>query len=237
MKKIFALATALVLALCAMSIVAFADEVVVYDNEEGTTLYADGHYADPWDGFGIGSNVNVGNIGDITWEDFVNIVKAGDAKVVITFKATSLATWGGGAMQGQFNCWENEDNLQVNPEVTELGDGMYTTVLNIDDCVAKLEAAGGSVDTANNFGIQLWVDECVIYSVKLVTGDVEVTAPAADDTTAETPADDTTAEVPADETTENTETAEETTPAETGIALAIVPMVVAAAAVAVSKRR
>lgn len=51
------------------------------------------------------------------------------------------------------------------------------------------------------------------------------------------PVEDTNTEAPADETVENTETAEETTPAETGIALAIVPMVVAAAAVAVSKRR
>lgn len=56
-------------------------------------------------------------------------------------------------------------------------------------------------------------------------------------TTSAPVADDTTAEVPADETTENTDTAEETTPAETGIALAIIPMAVAAAVIAVSKKR
>lgn len=77
------------------------------------------------------------------------------------------------------------------------------------------------------------------YYVAADNGNLIITtsAPVADDTNAETPADDTAAEVPADETTENTDTDEETTPAETGMALAIIPMAVAAAAIAVSKKR
>lgn len=236
MKKIFAVALAMVMALSCMIVAAFADELVVFESAEGDKLVGGDEYMAAWDGFGIGSDVNTGNIGDITWDEFKAIANAGGAKIVVEFGAASLATWGGGAMQGQFNCWDDEENLQVNPEVTELGDGRYMTVLNLDDCVAKLEATGGAVDSARNFGVQIWADECVIYSVKIVTGDTEVEIPTNFETSDnETLAEDTNEEVPVENPVG--ETTEETTPAETGIALAVVPMIVAAAAVAVSKRR
>lgn len=79
------------------------------------------------------------------------------------------------------------------------------------------------------------------YGVNLTDVSVEILEITSDkvvDAAEETaPVEDTNTEAPADETVENTDTAEETTPAETGIALAVVPMMVAAAAVVASKRR
>lgn len=117
---------------------------------------------------------------------------------------------------------DRESDIQV----VEVVDGAFDTEFTLT--VAKVE--DGSNGLANNIvikGASYGVAVPAITWESFVIVGAEETAPV----------EDTNTEAPADETVENTETADETTPAETGIALAVVPMMVAAAAVVASKRR
>lgn len=231
MKKILALVLALAMALCAMSISVFAENIVLFDNADGDTL----GIVDPWDGFGIGVAVNEKTVGEVTLDDVKAWATQGGVKVVMVFSTTAFATWQTHAPEIQFNCWDNEEALQTNFEVTDLGDGKYQGVVEIDTLVANLEAAGLTVDGINNLGIQVWCDNFTLYSLSVLTGGETVDAPVAEE---EAPAEEV-EEVPAEEEAPATEEApaEETEPAETGLALAVVPMLVAAAAVVISKKR
>ena len=228
MKKILALVLALALALCAMSVSVFAEEIVLLEDANG---WAQVDPAAPWDGFGIGVAVNDKLVGDITLDDVKAIAAAGGAKLVLEFSCSSIATWQTTSPEAQFNCWDNEEALQVNSELTELGDNRYIATFEFDALVANLEAAGLTLDGVNNLGIQVWANDFVLYSAKIVTdGDAAVETPAEE----EAPA---TEEAPVEEETVVEEPTTEEAPAETGLALAVVPMIVAAVAVVASKRR
>ncbi len=109
------------------------------------------------------------------------------------------------------------------------------------NAIAEIINASWSVDTCGNSVVI--ISNTSAWNYDIVSLAVVVPETAAETPADETPAEDTTenTETPAD-TTENTETAEETTPVEkepanTGVALAVVPMAVAAVAVALSKKR
>ena len=239
MKKIFALALALVLALCAMSVSVFAETITLFNNADGDSFRTDGTFCDPWDGFGIGSvAVNEKAIGELSLDEIKAITTAGDAKVVMEFACASFATWQTESPELQFNNWDDEENLQVNSELTDLGDGKWMAVWSLDDCYAKLTATGLTIDDVRCLGVQLWADQFVLYSVKIVTGDdAVIEVPTVDETPAEdvegpVTDEDMVVDVPVED---DAPTADEA-PAETGLALAIVPMIVAAAAVVLSKK-
>ena len=245
MKKIFALVLALVMALCAMSVSVFAETITLFNNPDGDTLKADGTYTYPWDGFGIGSvAVNDKAYGELSIDEIKTITLEGGAKVVMEFACASFATWQTESPELQFNNWDNEEALQVNAELTDLGDGKWMAVWSLDDCYANLTNAGLTIDDVRCLGVQLWADQFVLYSVKIVTGDdANIEAPAVDEAPAEdveAPAEDVEApavdEAPAEDTTVEDAPAADEAPAETGLALAIVPMIIAAAAVVLSKK-
>ncbi len=233
MKKIFALVLALVMALCAMSVSVFAETITLFNNPDGDTFKTDGTYTDPWDGFGLGNvAVNEKAFGDLTIDEIKTITLEGGAKVIMEFACASFATWQTKSPELQFNNWDNEEALQVNSELTDLGNGKWMAVWSLDDCYANLINAGLTVDDIRCLGVQIWADQFVLYNVKIVTGDdAAVEAPVEDEVPVveDTPVVDDTPDVedaPADEV-----------PAETGLALAVVPMIVAAAAVALTKKR
>ncbi len=240
MKKIFALALALVLALCAMSVSVFAETITLFNNPDGDTFKTDGTFCDPWDGFGIGSvAVNEKALGELSLDEIKAITTAGGAKVVMEFTCVSFATWQTESPELQFNNWDNEENLQVNAELTDLGDGKWMAVWNLDDCYTKLTDSGLTIDDVRCLGVQLWADQFALYSLKIVTDGDTIDVPAVEEAPAEdveAPAEDTTTEAPAEDVEAPAEDTATEAPAETGLALAIVPMIVAAAAVVLSKK-
>lgn len=125
--------------------------------------------------------------------------------------------------------------LQDSSAVLNIGDNwkgnFVITLADAKEMTLGTVGAGADVSgvTVSNEGYYIAADNGNLI--------ITTTAPVADDISAEIPTNVTAAEIPADETTENIETAEETTPAETGIALAAVPMAVAAVALALSKKR
>lgn len=115
------------------------------------------------------------------------------------------------------------------------------TVVYDGNAVAEALNAAWNADTCGTSIVIISNTSAFNYNINEIS--IVVSETAAETPADETPAEDTTenTEIPAD-TTENTETAEETTPVEkepanTGVALAVVPMAVAAVAVALSKKR
>ncbi len=230
MKKLFALLLALIIVFGAMSVTAFAEEHVLFDNADGDSL----GIVDPWDGFGIGkfAAVNDKSIGELTIGDVRDIAAAGGAKLVFEFGCSSIATWQTTSPEVQFNCWQDEEALQVNTELTDLGNGRYLAVAELDTLVANLEATGKTTADIENLGVQVWVNDFVLYNAKLLTGDeaAAFAPPAVEAPAEDTPVEDTPVEAPADDTPA------EDAPAETGLTLAVLPAVIALAVVAFKKR-
>ncbi len=112
----------------------------------------------------------------------------------------------------------------------ELIDGYTYIYLSASTYLDYIAALGYDYSAGTGFN---WIigapGETPLVGMYAVKAEITVEEPV-DDTPAveETPAEDTTTEAPAEETEE---------PADTGLALAVVPMIVAAAAVALSKKR
>lgn len=231
MKKLFAIALAVVMALSCMMISAFAAETVLFEGEE--TFKTDGTYCDPWDGFGIGAPVNEKTVGDLTIEDVRALVVAGGAKIVMEYATTGC--WGGASHpEVEFNVWETEELTEsiAMTLVTDEATGHIIATVSLDEIYANFLAYGAtSADEITNLGIQLWAEGFTLYKLSIVTdGD----APAVEEPVEETPAVE---DTPVEETPAVEDTPVETEPADTGLALAVVPMIVAAVAVALSKKR
>ncbi len=122
-------------------------------------------------------------------------------------------------------------SLKINGEEITLDEG-YPTTLNeagaFDVCYYNIWATS----YFKTLGMEIINDVEVVIEIK--GGEAE--APA-EDTATEAPADDTATEAPAEEDTTVDAPAADEAPADTGLALAVVPMIVALAAVVASKRR
>lgn len=227
MKKILAIALAAVLALSCMMTSVFAEEYVAYDNPAGDAVGV----ANPWEFFGAGDFWGPNADLDMTWEEIKPIIVAGGATYTIVYGGTPNA---GSAPKVCFNFnLYNDAEINVPFAVTDNGDGTYTAVVALDDLVAAWNAGGMDLDHPDVAAllVQPWVVDFVLYSAVFNTGaDAEV--PAEDTPIVEEPTTD--APV-AEEPVEDTPVEEE--PAETGLALAVIPMIMAAAAIVVSKKR
>ena len=225
MKKIFAILVALTM-IMALSVTAFAEELVIFDNPEGEQVTVT---ADPWDGFGLGvAPVNGSHVGDLPIEDVVKYAEA-DAALVMVY--TSTGCWGGESHpEIEFNVWEAEELTEsIAFELTKNDDGTITATVNLGDVLDNYIAFGYDVNDIKDCGIQLWGENFKLVKLSIVTDTpVPEETPAVEDTETEAPAEeDTTTEAPA----------VEETPAETGLSLAVIPAIVALCAVAISKRR
>ena len=216
MKKILAIVVAMVMVL-SLSVSVFAEEIVVFNNPEGEAF---SDLVEPWDFYGIGGfwGRAAANVLDITIDEVKEIASAGGATFTMVFTGTE---YGDSIPNLTFDFSDPQAAAQF--VVTDHGDGTYTATAAFDDLVAAWEANGKAIDDIQNLLVQPNFSDFKLISATISTGEdaVEVT-PVEDETPAE--------ETPAD-------TAEPETPAETGIALAVLPMAIAAAAVVVAKKR
>lgn len=216
MKKILAIVVAMVMVL-SLSVSVFAEEIVVFNNPEGEAF---SDLVEPWDFYGIGGfwGRAAANVLDITIDEVKEIASAGGATFTMVFTGTE---YGDSIPNLTFDFSDPQAAAQF--VVTDNGDGTYTATAAFDDLVAAWEANGKTIDDIQNLLVQPNFSDFKLISATISTGEdaVEVT-PVEDETPAE--------ETPAD-------TAEPETPAETGIALAVLPMAIAAAAVVVAKKR
>lgn len=216
MKKILAIVVAMVMVL-SLSVSVFAEEIVVFNNPEGEAF---SDLVEPWDFYGIGGfwGRAAANVLDITIDEVKEIASAGGATFTMVFTGTE---YGDSIPNLTFDFSDPQAAAQF--VVTDNGDGTYTATAAFDDLVAAWEANGKAIDDIQNLLVQPNFSDFKLISATISTGEdaVEVT-PVEDETPAE--------ETPAD-------TAEPETPAETGIALAVLPMAIAAAAMVVAKKR
>ena len=222
MKKILAISIAIIMVL-SLSVSVFAEEIVVFDNPEGEAF---SDLVNPWDFYGIGGfwGRSAANVLDITIDEVKEIASQGGAMFTYVFTGTP---YGEDAPNLVFEF--SDPQAAAKFTVTDLGDGTYEATASFDELVAAWEANGKTIDDIANLLVQPNFSDFKLISAKIVTGaDAEAVAPA-ESTDTETETDTTT-----DDTTATTEPE---TPAETGIVLAVLPMAVAAAAVAISKKR
>lgn len=226
MKKVLALVVALLM-VCAFAVSAFAEEFVVYNNPEGDDFT---DCVNAWDFFGLGGfwgRAAANAFTDIDIEQIKTIINDGGAVFSYTF--TGTPGWDGLdpalVFNGEFTD-EEGDRRVVHFTVTDLGDGKYEASVNLDDMKANWLAMGKTVEEIDNFLIQTWTANFKLLSAKFATGaDATAAAPAPETPAADnTPAPDA---VPAATTNDAPKT---------GLALAVIPAVMALAAVAVSKK-
>ena len=218
MKKILAIVIALAMTL-ALSLTVFADDVVVFDNPAGEAW---DDCVNSWDFFGVGGlwGRNAANALDISIEDLVALFADGSYSFVYVYSGNPGYNNGGiptGVVNGDF-----ENGAPC--EVVDLADGTHQATVKLSDVLA---AAGVAAENVENFVIQMSTDDFKLISAKFTNGTVDTPVAPAETTPAET--------TPAETTPATTET----TPASpsTGLAIAVVPAVIALAAVAVSKKR
>ncbi len=217
MKKLFAIVVAMLMVM-ALSVSVFADEVVAFDNPDGEAF---SDCINPWDFFGMGGfwGREAANVFDISVDEIKGIIAEGGATFTYVFSGSNPS-------EAPNLVFEFSDpQAAAKCTVVDLGDGKYEATGSLDELVAAWEANGRTLDEAANFLVQPFSSDFKLYSAKFSTGSDAVSAPA------EIPAE-TTPDAPVD-TTDDTPAA----PAETGIVLAVLPMAVAAAALALSKKR
>lgn len=223
MKKVLAIVMALVLVV-ALSVNVFADEKVVYDNAAGEQP-AD--CANAWDFFGIcGSTWGRTDVCDVTVEDFVAMCTEGGWTFSYVYSGTpsnfGVATNPDANPQIAINA-DFDNGIQMTH--VDLGDGKYEASIALDDMLA---AYGSDASTITSVCVQLYTGDFKIYSAKFTNGS---------DTVAATPAPEVATTTDTTTATETTSTPETTTTApETGLALAVVPAVIALAAAVVSRK-
>lgn len=215
MKKIFAILMAAMLVM-ALSVSAFAAETVVFDNPEGEVPTS---CEDPWGSFGVVGDVwGRGYCCDISLADLVALFDEGGYS--FTYVYSGSGSWEGNAPHAVINAdWDNA----VDFTYTDLGDGKFEATIALADILSGYGIASSDIET---FCVQNWTTDFKLYSAKFTN---EASAPAATPEPS-APAADPEPSAPA-------ATPADTTPApSTGLALAVVPAVVALAAVAVSKK-
>ena len=223
MRKILTVLLAAVMLVSAMAVTAFAAEDVIFSSADGVAS-ADCGVANPWDFVNIvGDLWGRGNVIGYSVEDFAAKLDEGATLVMVVGGNTSSTA--NVAINGVFDA----GNAVFTS--TDLGDGRYELSVSLADVKAYMDA--NSITTFDTVCVQTNFNEFTLYEVKFTSG--ETSAPA--ETTE--PEATTEPETTEPETTEPETTPEPETsaPAETGIALALIPMAIAAAGVVISKRR
>ncbi len=162
MKKILAIVLAVVMLLPVFAVNVFAEEVPVFNNEEGKAL---SDCTAAWDFFGMGGlwGREAANVLDISVDDLKKILNDGGA----TFKYVCGGTpagWFGtpkAVLNGDF-----DNGVEVT--VKELGSGKYEGSVKLDDVVKKWTELGHTVDEVTSFVIQSAFDKIVLYSADFV---------------------------------------------------------------------
>lgn len=256
-----------------------AIDVTLYEDEAGNTFTGDATtYLDPWGGFGICSEVNGQNVGNISLAELVTYAEMEGAELVITFAGGGF--WGGSKPETevQFNCWDTEEDLQVKFDIATLPSGVNKGTVKFADLLAKLEALGLTSADIRNLGVQVWASEFKLHTVAIhvpapeveeetyrgsgyfMTGDEThamiigkaiITTPHEFNENGdckycryhtEVVVEDIIVEQPTESTEEESEDItveepkEDTNPG-TGLTLAVIPAIIALAAVALSKKR
>ena len=235
MKKLFAIVLAVVMVM-ALSVSVFAEETV-YSMPSDAKL---GQYmgnADPVVTLGDGAVLSLEDGGTpriaTNWvngdvfDAIVNGVKTEGATMRIVTSAAFSAV-GFQSESGGYEAIDVTDSYE--------SDGKVVTIV---DCAALSAAApvvmSGSFGGWCNFYINGVEEGTVLYSLEIVTGYGDDSAAPAETETA--PAETETETAPTETETETTPTETETAPApSTGLTLAVIPAIVAMAAVAVSKK-
>lgn len=206
MKKFVAILVAALLVF-ALSVGVFAEEIVVFNNPDGEVPTS---CEDPWGSFGVaGDTWGRGTCCDISLEDLIALFEQGGYTLSYVYGG-SPATWGDteGHPAAVLNAgWEQG----VRMNYTEIGDGKWEASVALDDVLAGYDMEAGAIEA---LAIQNWAGDFKLYSAKFTNGaDTVAAAPAPEAPAASAPA------APS-----------------TGLALAVVPAVMALAAVAVSKK-
>lgn len=253
MKKLLAVLMAVAM-LCAMSVTVFADEVVY---SEDTMFWKNGN----WESYT--TELGTDTLAELLSQDNAYLVFTrsntpdGMAYPEHWEKFCILDAWWSGSYDpgsGTGSQWIAMGTANHTIAMAEANDQQYDVHIDavLDDGI-QVWYSGADIMaawTAGNFNVTGGGDTLYVISnsspdgvysitnVSVIVTDAPVGTDAeeapADDANTEAPAENT--EAPAD-TTETTETPVEKEPANTGIALAVVPMMVAAAAVALSKKR
>ncbi len=244
MKKLLSIALALVLAF-ALTVNVFAEEVIY---SEDIMFFS----ASNWSQYTL----------DITVADFAAKLATPGAYVVITRSAPTDVVYADGGYEKfcmtdgwwSGNLGTDADGNTIN--TMRLGTGGHTIAVSPEfdvllDCVLDdgvkvwYDAAAflAQFESFTNGGSELLLISNTsstaydVVNISIVVPDEPIAAPEAP-AEEEAPAEDTTTEAPAEDTTTEAPAVEETdAPAETGLALAVVPAVVALAAVVLSKKR
>lgn len=236
MKKILAIALALVMVF-ALTVSVFAEEVVykMADSDtlgqlletvaigDGTPITID------HDEYGVGARIATNWVGGgTTWNAILDAVKVDGAVLKLTYTGTITGIG--------FQTDAGGDEFTPVTDVTVV-DGKNVAIIPCADIVANApNATGGDFGGWGNF-IAQFEGEIAFYGFEIVTG---YEAPAAPEADAEPEETDAEPEAPAAEpapapAAEPTPAPAPSAPA-TGIALAVVPAVMALAAIAVSKK-
>ena len=223
MKKIFAIAVAVMMVM-ALSVSVFAEDVVFALGENDTlgqhletvTIGGGGVLPDD-DPDGVGSRIATNWVNGATFDAILAGLKTDGAVVRITYTGTITGI-------GLQSSYLTESFVPVT-DVTEV-DGKNVAIIPCADIVAAAaDAVAGGYEWCNFIITQ--EGEVVLSGFEIVTG---YEAPVAEPEAAETETTET-----APETTETT-TEETASAPSTGLALAVVPAVVALAAAVVTKK-
>lgn len=222
MKKLISIALAAILVL-ALSVTAFAYDVpgsAILSSAEGPAT-ATGWWYGTW----MDADQKV---------EFANALYGGEAKyIVVAYEGELVPDYEGGIGHQAgfmdetgsihlFHFNHPTDGQVANSEKIEYADGVTYIFYSAEAMLTYLTNAGLDFSSGTNFDWYIGAPDQYPLVGLYVVKDAAVEAPVED-----TPVEDTPVE----------ETPVEETPAETGLALAVVPMIMAVAAIVVSKKR
>ncbi len=236
MKKTLSIICAVVLAISAMCVSAFAAEIPEPLTGDWVLL-ATADNREAWEGGPLQSVEGLVQGSQLDPE-------AANQYLEIVVEARSGAA-NGGVFRCEPNDWSGSPQIQV-VEGIEGNEGVYTIMISVADFVNQLTEAGldrTSTMVHQGNGIAKFLEARLYAYTGEGTPDIEaMNAPQnpVEDTPVDTPVEDTPvanpdAEAPADEAPAD-ETPETEAPAETGVAFALIPAIIAMAVVAFKKR-
>ena len=146
---------------------------LVIDNGNGTYTVYDKTQRQPidsWEGFGEGKQGGTAydTFADYSIEDIKDIIKLGNVTFNMTFGGNT-STYHGSDMTFYLNAWGDynlivpDDTLKSFGKMVDNGDGTRTVTISMDALLAKFTASGHSIDDIQNFIVQNWINDFVLY--------------------------------------------------------------------------
>lgn len=167
MKKILAIVLAVVMLLPVFAVNVFAEDLVAYDNPDGTTFK---DCVNPWDFFGMGNlwGREAARILDsVSVDQLKAMLKEGGYN--FTYVCGDKTGWSGtpkAVLNGDF-----ENGVAFS--VKSAGSDKYECTVKLDDVVAKWESLGKTIDEVTNFVVQCDLGNIKLYSAKFAKGEAE----------------------------------------------------------------